>query len=59
MIDASWVISDKVTGQAVRETRDFERLQFIDLRKHKVWTVVDWLANVQRAVNANEGWVKG
>ena len=59
MIDGSWVVSDRETGKSVLETFDFETLQFINLKRYRVWTILAWLGNVQHAINAGEDWVKG
>lgn len=52
MIDASWVIADKATGQAVMETFNFELVQFVNLNKYTVYTISAWLAKVQQNINA-------
>lgn len=46
MIDASWVIADRATGKAVLETYNFEALQFINLKRYRVYTIVAWLAQL-------------
>lgn len=48
MIDASWIIEDKRTGQAVLETTDFEMIQFTNLEHYRVWPIVAWLAEINR-----------
>lgn len=43
MIDASWIVQDRATGQLVLETYDFELVQFINVRRYRVWTALAWL----------------
>ena len=57
MIDASWVVADRDTGKAVLETYNFEALQFINLARYRVYTIREWLAHVQQAINNGEAWV--
>nr|WP_180883067.1 hypothetical protein [Mesorhizobium loti] len=46
MIDASWVIVDKVTGEPVLETTDFELCQFINIERYRVVPVLAWLVSL-------------
>ena len=48
MIDASWVIVDKVTGKAVMETYDFELCQFINIEKYRVVPILAWLQSLNK-----------
>lgn len=49
MIDASWVIIDRETGKAVLETFNFELVQFVNLRKYRVATILGHLQSLNRA----------
>lgn len=48
MIDASWVIEDRETHQPVMETYNFEMVQFVNLTRYRVWTILEWLYEVNR-----------
>lgn len=48
MIDSSWVIISKETGKAVMETYDFELLQFINIEKYEVKTILDYLFGLNK-----------
>jgi hypothetical protein len=50
MIDASWVIENRETGKPVLETYNFELIQFINIKKYRVWTIAEWLYEVNRRI---------
>ena len=53
MIDASWIIEDLETGSAVLETWDFERVQFVNLKRYRVWPVLAWLQEINKRARRN------
>lgn len=54
LIDASWIIEDRGTGKPVLETYDFEAVQFVNLKRYRVWTSLYWLYEVNRRIKAGE-----
>ncbi len=54
MIDASWVIVSKATGQPVMETYDFELCQFVNVEKYRVVPILYWLYEVNARIKGNK-----
>lgn len=50
MIDASWIIEDRTTGLPVMETYNFELVQFINIKRYRVWTALHWLHELNRRI---------
>lgn len=52
MIDASWVVIERSTGAAVLETFNFELVQFVNLKRYRVATILEHLQslNAQRVM---------
>lgn len=50
MIDASWIIEDRATGKPVLETWNFELVQFVNLKRYRVWTALAWLVELNRRI---------
>lgn len=48
MIDSSWIIEDRTTGKPVLETWNFELVQFVNLKRYRVWTALHWLRDLNR-----------
>lgn len=46
MIDASWVIVDRTTGKPVLETWNFELVQFINIKRYRVFTAHAWMCSL-------------
>lgn len=51
MVDASWVIEDRETGLAVLETTNFELVQFVNIRRYRVWPTLYWLHEINRRIS--------
>lgn len=49
MIDSSWIIVSRDTGKAVLETYNFEMVQFVNLDRYRVMTVLHWLQSLNKA----------
>lgn len=54
MLDASWIIEDRATGKTVLETYNFEAVQFINIKRYRVWTALAWLVEVNRRIKAGD-----
>lgn len=48
IVDASWVIQDRITGKAVFETYNFEAVQFVNASKYRVWPILQWLQHLNK-----------
>lgn len=48
MIDSSWVIISKETGKPVLETYDFELLQFVNIEKYEIKTILNYLVSLNK-----------
>lgn len=48
MIDSSWVIVSKETRKAILETTNFELLQFVNIEKYEVKTILEWLCSLNK-----------
>lgn len=49
MIDASWVIIDRNTGESVCELFNQENVMFVNIEKYEVKTILEYLSGL----NAN------
>lgn len=46
--DASWVIINRETNEAVLETYNFEILQFVNLKKYYVLPIMTYLGDLNK-----------
>jgi hypothetical protein len=53
VIDASWIIVRRDTGEAVLETYDFEAVQFVNLSEYRVQTALGYLQEFNARASAS------